>query len=123
MAHMALEVLRKKVYEVLEKIKAYIIERIEHASLEGIQSFSIEFRESQHQEFYGFLNNFNHRELLLHDLLQDNFDVSFNDITSGQGHSYILFITLWNRYTRHRFADGLTAMVCIVLATSSNLLS
>ncbi len=85
-----------------------------------MQSFSIEFKESQQQEYYAFLSNFSHRELLLHDLLYENFDVSFNDITSGQGHSYILFITLWNRFTRQRVSDTTTGLVSI---RSTNLLT
>jgi hypothetical protein len=84
------------------------------AAYKGVQSFSIEFKESQDQEFYAFLSNFSHRELLLHDLIQENFDVSFNDITSGQGHSYILFVTLWNRFTQHKPKDTVTALVRIM---------
>jgi hypothetical protein len=112
--------------QILDKIKNYIIQRIESAASEGVQSFSIEFKESQQQEYYAFLSNFSHRELLLHDLLQENFDVSFNDITSGQGHSCIqieticsplfietdvLLITLWNRYTAQKLQDPVNGMV------------
>jgi len=114
LATTALEVLRKKVHAILEKIKLLILERIEIAANEGVQSFSIEFKESQQQEYYAFLSNFSHRELLLHDLLYENFDVSFNDITSGQGHSYILFITLWNRFTRQRVSDTTTGVARIL---------
>lgn len=98
---MAIENIRKKVGPILFQIRDYIVDKIESAASEGLQSFSIEFKESseEHQAFYAFLSNFSNRELLLHDLLSENFDVSFNDMTSVQGHSYILFITLWNRYT------------------------
>lgn len=109
--NLALNVLRKKVDPTLSKIKGYILDIVQKAAMNGMQSFSIEFKESQHYEFYGFLSNFSHRELLLRDLIQQNFDVSFNDLTSGQGHSYILFITLWNRYTRQTIGDSTVALV------------
>ncbi len=54
----------------------------------GLQSVTIEFKPG-HQDFYSFLSNFSHRELLLHDLLAQNLDVSFSDMTSSQGHSCI----------------------------------
>lgn len=111
---LAMEGVRKKAEPVLSKISLFILERIETAAQEGTQSFSIEFKESQDHEFYAFLSNFSNRELLLHDLLADNFDVTFNDMTSGQGHSYILFITLWNRYTRRQY-DSSTASISKIL--------
>jgi hypothetical protein len=54
----------------------------------GLQSVTIEFK-SSHQDFYSFLSNFSHRELLLHDLLAQKLDVSFSDMTTSQGHSCI----------------------------------
>jgi len=105
-AQLAMDVLRSKAEPILTKLKDHILDTIFKAAQEGVQSFSIEFKESQDHEYYAFLSNFSNRELLLHDLLQENFDVSFNDMTSGQGHSYILFITLWNRYTRQKYGEN-----------------
>jgi len=105
-AQLAMDVLRSKAEPTLTKLSDHILQTIFKAAQEGVQSFSIEFKESQDHEYYGFLSNFSNRELLLHDLLQENFDVSFDDMTSGQGHSYILFITLWNRYTRQKYGEN-----------------
>jgi len=115
LAYNALEVIRRKAEPVLSVIKKYITDSIEAAASEGVQAFSIEFKESQDQQFYAFLSNFANRELLLHDLLQDNFDMSFNDMTSGQGHSYILFITVWNRFTKQRINDSTLLAVSKIL--------
>lgn len=41
--------------------------------------------------------------------------MSFNDMTSGQGHSYILFITLWNRYTRQKYGESATTALSKIL--------
>jgi len=113
-AYTALDVTRKKAQPILTTIKTYIIEIIEKASNNGVQSFSIEFKESQ-QQFYAFLSNFSHRELILHDLILQNFDVSFNDMTSVQGHSYILFVTLWNRFTRPNFVESVNISATKIL--------
>mmetsp|Transcript_5803 Transcript_5803/g.8121 ORF Transcript_5803/g.8121 Transcript_5803/m.8121 type:complete len:269 (-) Transcript_5803:26-832(-) len=113
-SYIALEAIRQKAEALVEKIKAHIIEKIQQASLEGTQSFTIEFKESEH-EYYGFLSNFSNRELLLHDLLQENFDVSFNDMTSVMGHSYILNITLWNRYTRAKYGESTSTALSKIL--------
>eukprot|EP01114_Cavostelium_apophysatum_P019143 TRINITY_DN6082_c0_g1_i1.p1 TRINITY_DN6082_c0_g1~~TRINITY_DN6082_c0_g1_i1.p1 ORF type:complete len:337 (+),score=61.78 TRINITY_DN6082_c0_g1_i1:58-1068(+) len=113
-SYAAMEVTRHKAEPVLTTIRNYIVEFIERAALNGVQSCSIEFRESQ-QEFYAFLSNFSHRELLLHDLLQEDFEVSFNDMTSVQGHSYILFITIWNRYTRSIGGQSISASLTKIL--------
>jgi len=117
MAGLALSQLRKKVEPTLTKIKTFIVDIIHKTAMTGLPSFSIEFKQEsvEQPQFYAFLSNFSHRELLLHDLLQDNFDVSFNDIMSGQGHSYVLFITLWNRYTRDKSGqDSTTALTKIL---------
>ena len=103
LALISMGVLRKKSAENLKKIKSYIFSVLIQSAKNGLQSCSIEFKsqDPSHKEYYTFLSNFSCRELLLHDLLQKNVDVSFNDITtSGQGHSYILLLTLWNRYRR-----------------------
>lgn len=55
----------------------------------GMQSLTIEFKPGHQQDFYSFLSNISHRELLLHDLLAQDLDVSFSDMTSAQGHSCI----------------------------------
>jgi len=114
-SYIALDVIRKKVQSVLEKIVKHILERIEEAAQEGAQSCSIEFRETKDDEFYGFLSNFSNRELLLHDLLQENLDVSFNEMTSVTSHSYILLITLWNRYTRQKYGENVTTSLAKIL--------
>eukprot|EP01119_Soliformovum_irregulare_P018557 TRINITY_DN5721_c0_g1_i1.p1 TRINITY_DN5721_c0_g1~~TRINITY_DN5721_c0_g1_i1.p1 ORF type:complete len:261 (-),score=69.25 TRINITY_DN5721_c0_g1_i1:51-833(-) len=114
-AYIAIEEQRKKAEPILSKITEHIFDAIHGAAKQGTQSFSIEFKESQDHEFYAFLSNFSNRELLLHDLLQENLDVSFNDMTSGQGHSYILFLTLWNRYTRPKYKEATSEMLDKIL--------
>lgn len=113
LSKLSLEIARQKVEPKLSVINNYITAIAESAASQGLQSVTIEFK-SSHQEFYSFLSNFSHRELLLHDLLAQNLDVSFSDMTSGQGHSYILNITLWTRFTTQKVVDTLSAVTKIL---------
>lgn len=113
LAQLSLEKQRIKSSAMLSRIKKVVLDSVEEAASNGIDEVTIEFKES-HAEFYAFLSNFSQRELLLHDLREDNFNVFFNDFSSGQGHSYVLSITLWNRYSRqHQFADITKTLVYI----------
>jgi len=113
LAKQALQIARQKVEYKLSVIENYITAIAESAAEQGLQSVTIEFK-SSHQDFYSFLSNFSHRELLLHDLLAQNLDVSFSDMTSGQGHFYILNITLWTRFTTQKIVDKLSAVTKIL---------
>jgi len=110
----SLQVLRQKLEPALTSIETYITNSAIRAAEQGHQLVTIEFKPGQLQDFYSFLSNISHRELLLHDLLAQNMDVSFSDMTSGQGHSYILNITLWNRYTTQKVANTLSACTKIL---------
>jgi len=113
LAASALQAARSNVGPKLSIIKDYIISSAHFAAEKGEQSVTIEFKSSS-PDFYSFLSNFSHRELLLQDLLAQNFDVSFNDITSAQGHSYILNITLWTRFSTQKVEDTLSALAMIL---------
>jgi hypothetical protein len=110
----SMQILRQKLEPTLGVICAYITAIASRAAEQGLQSVTIEFKPGHHQDFYSFLSNFSHRELLLHDLIAQNLDVSFSDMTSGQGHSYILNITLWNRYTKQKVVTTLSACTKIL---------
>jgi len=111
LATISLDAAKTKVEGILNKLLEHIYQELHRAAAIGSQSLSIEFKAESQHEFYAFLSNFSHRELLLHHLLTQNLDVQFNDISSGQGHSYILFITLWNRYTRKKTGSSLNRMM------------
>eukprot|EP01117_Protostelium_nocturnum_P016738 TRINITY_DN6691_c0_g1_i1.p1 TRINITY_DN6691_c0_g1~~TRINITY_DN6691_c0_g1_i1.p1 ORF type:complete len:344 (-),score=119.09 TRINITY_DN6691_c0_g1_i1:412-1443(-) len=140
----AMKAVRKRAQPTLGMIKDHIVQRIGMAAVEGLQSFIIEFKETSQpfssnssvssrpgspenysirtpeesaaEEFYSFLSNFSNRELLLRDLMEKGLDVSFNDMTSVIGHSYILSITLWDRFTKERTSDQESAaLLCQVL--------
>jgi len=113
LTRMSLQVLRGKLEPTLGLIESYITHTATKAAEQGLQLITIEFKPGQ-QEFYSFLSNISHRELLLHDLLAQNLDVSFSDMTSGQGHSYILNISLWNRYTTQKVVNTLSACTKIL---------
>jgi len=113
LSKLSLRIARQKVEPKLLVIGNYINAIAQSAAEQGLQSITIEFK-SSHQEFYSFLSNFSHRELLLHDLLAQNLDVSFSDMTSSQGHSYILNITLWTRFTTQKISNTLSAVTRIL---------
>ncbi|PRP82030.1 hypothetical protein PROFUN_03720 [Planoprotostelium fungivorum] len=114
-AKIAMRAVRKKAQPTLGYIKEHIIQSIAVAAAEGLQSFTIEFKEnepasmsmkpSSTMDSSSFLSNFSNRELLLRDLMQTGLHVSFNDMSSVIGHSYILSIELWNRFTPDRPPD------------------
>jgi len=110
----SLQFLRQKLEPTLGLIESYITNVVIRAAEQGLQLVTIEFKPGHPQDFYSFLSNISHRELLLHDLLAQNLDVSFSDMTSGQGHSYILNITLWNRYTTQKVVNTLSACTKIL---------
>eukprot|EP01112_Ceratiomyxa_fruticulosa_P009268 TRINITY_DN2416_c0_g2_i1.p1 TRINITY_DN2416_c0_g2~~TRINITY_DN2416_c0_g2_i1.p1 ORF type:complete len:317 (-),score=54.08 TRINITY_DN2416_c0_g2_i1:90-1040(-) len=129
-ARKALSSARRKVGITLSMIVNYIQENVKTAARDGKQSVVLEFKQSTQiqpsnsilsssppptSDFYSFLSNFSNRELLLHDLLDQHLDVGFTDVTSGQGHSYILTITLWNRYTRQKAGDTMSNVVTKIL--------
>lgn len=111
LAKVAMEAFQVKAEPTLSQIFQHILQECTKAAKVGAQSFSIEFKESQQTEYYAFLSNFSNREILLHQLLEEHFEVSFNDLTSGQGHSYILFINLWNRYRRPGITEPIDSTV------------
>jgi len=127
-ARMAMGSARHLVSLPLCAIVDFIHDQIRASVKDGKQAVVLEFKQpssvaapfhlqppssppsSPHLDFYSFLSNFSNRELLLHDLLDQHLDVNFTDVTSGQGHSYILTITLWNRYSRHKVNDTVSAV-------------
>ncbi len=111
-----------KAEPTLTQIFQYILQECTKAAKVGAQSFSMEFKESQQTEYYAFLSNFSNREILLHQLIEENFEVSFNDLTSGQGHSYILFINLWNRYRKPGASVSIDSTVVIFAIENLNCL-
>eukprot|EP01111_Echinosteliopsis_oligospora_P009754 TRINITY_DN2919_c0_g1_i1.p1 TRINITY_DN2919_c0_g1~~TRINITY_DN2919_c0_g1_i1.p1 ORF type:complete len:313 (-),score=81.41 TRINITY_DN2919_c0_g1_i1:12-950(-) len=108
LAQNSLRKARKKMEGNLDVLKKFIITSTENAAADGQQYLIMEFKPI-HQDFYSFLSNFSHRELLLHDLLGMGLDVSFSGVNSGLGHSYILNIVLWDRFTTQKVEDSLSA--------------
>jgi len=96
---LSLEKARQEAGEMLSLIKSYCYITLLKAAEQGKQSEIIQFKESDHPDFYSFVSNLRNRELLLHELVQDNFDVYFSEEFGRYYHSYLFHITFWSRYT------------------------
>ncbi|KAF2070823.1 hypothetical protein CYY_007870 [Polysphondylium violaceum] len=96
---LSLEKARQDAGEILSLIKSYCYITLLKAAEQGKQSEIIQFKESDHPDFYSFVSNLRNRELLLHELVQDNFDVYFSEEFGRYYHSYLFHITFWSRYT------------------------
>ncbi|GAM27711.1 hypothetical protein SAMD00019534_108870, partial [Acytostelium subglobosum LB1] len=98
---------RQDVGATLDKIKLHIIDTLYKAAEQGKQAEIIQFKSTSSgtEEFYSFVSNLRNRELLLHDLMNDNLDVSFSEEFGSFYHSYLFQITFWTRYTRSKSGD------------------
>eukprot|EP01133_Synstelium_polycarpum_P016997 gene16997-20227_t len=104
---------RMEVEPVLNRIKAHIVDLLYEAAEQGKQAQIVQFRSSTstrsdgdpNEEFYSFVSNLRNRELLLHDLMNENLDVTFSEEFGSVYHSYLFQITFWTRYTRNRNTD------------------
>eukprot|EP01132_Coremiostelium_polycephalum_P003271 gene3271-4098_t len=92
---------REEVGEMLESIKTHIYTLLRKAGEQGKQSEIIQFKSFDNEDFYSFISNLRNRELLLHDLMNENLEVTFSEDFGHYYHSYLFQITFWNRYTRH----------------------
>jgi len=115
LAKRSLKIVKKQVGPVLEKLHKYVVESVSEAARSGRQTCSIEFRAEVTPEYYAFLSNFSHRELLLRELQATQLRVEFSDVViSGHGHSYVLTVILWNRYTQLDKTDITSALEAIL---------
>ncbi|KAK5583744.1 hypothetical protein RB653_005343 [Dictyostelium firmibasis] len=96
---LSLERARKEGGGILEMIKNYCYDILLKAAEKGNQYEIIQFKSTDNEEFYSFVSNLRNRELLLHDFMNDNFDVYFSEEFGVSHHSYLFQVTFWTRYS------------------------
>ncbi|KAN0028150.1 hypothetical protein ACTFIV_009982 [Dictyostelium citrinum] len=96
---LSLERARKEGGGMLEMIKNYCYDILLKAAEKGNQYEIIQFKSTDNEEFYSFVSNLRNRELLLHDFMNDNFDVYFSEEFGVSHHSYLFQVTFWTRYS------------------------
>ncbi|EAL61428.1 hypothetical protein DDB_G0292144 [Dictyostelium discoideum AX4] len=96
---LSLERARKEGGGMLETIKNYCYDILLKAAEKGNQYEIIQFKSTDNEEFYSFISNLRNRELLLHDFMNDNFDVYFSEEFGVSHHSYLFQVTFWTRYS------------------------
>ncbi|KAM9968679.1 hypothetical protein ACTFIW_000552 [Dictyostelium discoideum] len=96
---LSLERARKEGGGMLETIKNYCYDILLKAAEKGNQYEIIQFKSTDNEEFYSFISNLRNRELILHDFMNDNFDVYFSEEFGVSHHSYLFQVTFWTRYS------------------------